>query len=283
MSNENQENSGEEELHSPITNMLLTRQNRFERLDLNRVNSRVSSQHRAPLGDITSVSNVISENNSTYGPKTDKPRTIVIEGNIGSGKSTLLKYFDQKKGIEVFPEPVRKWQDVRGTNMLDLLYQDPSRWSFAFQSYVQFTMLQVHQAPTSRRVKMMERSLHSCKYCFIENLYQTRRLQRPEYNVLSEWFDWLQTTKDLHIDHIVYLRSTPEQCEKRIIARSRKEESGIPLDYLRELHQMHEDWLFRRTKFELPAPVLVLDATKPLDDMVEQFTLLEEKLHLQNL
>ena len=86
--------------------------------------------------------------------------------------------------------------------MLDLLYQDPGRWSFAFQSYVQFTMLQVHQARTSGRVKMMERSIHSGKYCFIENLYQSEKLQRPEYNVLSEWFDWLLTTKHLDIDHI---------------------------------------------------------------------------------
>ncbi|XP_033626616.1 thymidine kinase 2, mitochondrial-like [Asterias rubens] len=238
-------------------------------------------QHRTPLGDISyKLGNVAIGNRNSHDSTSQRPKTIVIEGNIGSGKSTLLKYFGQIDDFEVFPEPVEKWRDNRGENMLDLFYQDPSRWSFAFESYAQFTLLQVHQAQPDCRVKMMERSLHSGKYCFIETLYQSNKLQTPEYNVLSEWFDWLLTTKDLHVDHIVYLRSTPEQCERRICERSRKEESGIPLEYLRELHEMHEDWLIRKTKFELPAPVIVLDATKSLKEMEQQFKFLEEKLQL---
>ena len=43
---------------------------------------------------------------------------IVVEGNIGSGKSTLLNYFSKKEGIEVFPEPVHKWRDNKGHNIL---------------------------------------------------------------------------------------------------------------------------------------------------------------------
>ena len=66
----------------------------------------------------------------------------------------------------------------------------------------------------------------------------------------------------------VYLRSTPELCDQRIRERSRKEESGIPMDYLRDLHKTHEDWLIRKTKFELPAPVLV--STVMCNDEVEK-------------
>ncbi|XP_033626690.1 thymidine kinase 2, mitochondrial-like [Asterias rubens] len=286
MPNLNQENLGVASHRRHVTNVRLTtvnNQSRTGKPDENKAAHRAVGPHeqsRPALVDISSVhsNNAIENINLTQ----QRPKTIVIEGNIGSGKSTLLKYFGQKDDIEVFPEPVHKWRDNKGQNMLDLLYQDPSRWSFAFQSYVQFTMLQVHQAqprPTSR-VKMMERSIHSGKYCFIENLYKSNKLQTPEYNVLSEWFDWLLTTKDLHVDHIVYLRSTPEQCQRRICERSRKEESGIPLEYLRELHEMHEDWLIRKTKFQLPAPVLVLDASKSLAEMEHQFKYLEDKLEL---
>ncbi|XP_038069996.1 deoxynucleoside kinase-like [Patiria miniata] len=239
------------------------------------------TQNRVPLSDISSHCNITISGNGTK--SAEKPRTIVVEGNIGSGKSTLLKYFSQTDGIEVFPEPVHKWQDNKGHNILDLFYKDPERWSFALESYAQFTRLQVHEAKTNSRVKLMERSIYSGKYCFTENLYKSKQLKRPEYNVLCEWFDWLKTTKDLHIDHIVYLRSTPEHCERRIIERSRSEECGIPLDYLRDLHETHEDWLIRRTKFELPAPVLVLDATKPLDEMAKQFQHLEEELNLKSI
>ncbi|XP_022094558.1 deoxynucleoside kinase-like [Acanthaster planci] len=242
--------------------------------------SKRHSKNRAPLSDIsTTIGNIcLTDDDNLH---SSRPRTIIIEGNIGCGKSTLLKYFGQKDNIEVFPEPVHKWRDNRGENMLELFYQDPSRWSFAFESYNQFTLLQEHQTQPNCRIKLMERSIYSGKYCFIESLYESGKLQTPEYNILTEWFEWL-IKKDVLVDHIVYLRSTPEQCEQRIIERSRKEEAGIPLDYLRDLHERHEDWLIRK-KFELPAPVLILDATKPLDEMMQQFKDLEQKLEFDKL
>lgn len=43
---------------------------------------------------------------------------VVVEGNIGSGKSTLLKYFSKQDGVQVAMEPVNKWRDNKGHNML---------------------------------------------------------------------------------------------------------------------------------------------------------------------
>uniref|UniRef100_K1QBR3 Polyhomeotic-like protein 2 n=1 Tax=Magallana gigas TaxID=29159 RepID=K1QBR3_MAGGI len=43
------------------------------------------------------------------------------------------------------PEPVHKWKDVDGYNTLDMMYKDASRWSLAFQSYVQLTMAEGHK------------------------------------------------------------------------------------------------------------------------------------------
>ena len=64
-----------------------------------------------------------------------KPFTVIVEGNIGSGKSTFLEHFRQRRGqdVEVLSEPVSKWQDVKGHNLLRLMYDDPGRWSLAFQ------------------------------------------------------------------------------------------------------------------------------------------------------
>lgn len=44
--------------------------------------------------------------------------TVCVEGNIGSGKSTLLQYFSKYNDVEVQEEPVEKWRDVRGHNLL---------------------------------------------------------------------------------------------------------------------------------------------------------------------
>ena len=49
----------------------------------------------------------------------DRPRfTVCVEGNIGSGKTTLLDYFSKFRDVEVFPEPVDKWRNVKGLNLL---------------------------------------------------------------------------------------------------------------------------------------------------------------------
>ena len=106
----------------------------------------------------------------------DRPYTIVLEGNIGSGKSTFLQQFASEsslsKPIETYQEPVNKWRDIRGHNILALTYEDPRRWSLTFQTYAQLTMLNLHTQQTTvpGAVKMMERSIYSAKYCFIENL-----------------------------------------------------------------------------------------------------------------
>ena len=42
-----------------------------------------------------------------------KPVVISIEGNIGSGKTTVLNYLRQFDNVQVHPEPVEKWQDLR--------------------------------------------------------------------------------------------------------------------------------------------------------------------------
>lgn len=71
------------------------------------------------------------------------------------------------------------------------MYENPARWGITFQTYVQLTMLKLHQAPQvtfafanvglfsssllafqAAPVKMIERSIFSAKYCFVENLYK---------------------------------------------------------------------------------------------------------------
>lgn len=62
---------------------------------------------------------------STNHQVNNKPYSVIIEGNIGSGKSTLIKYFqsvfnnsDTGKGALILEEPVDKWVNHNGINLL---------------------------------------------------------------------------------------------------------------------------------------------------------------------
>ncbi|XP_076044449.1 thymidine kinase 2, mitochondrial-like [Oratosquilla oratoria] len=196
--------------------------------------------------------------------------TVCVEGNIGSGKTTLLEYFASVGDVEILAEPVDKWRNVNGHNLLDLMYKDPHRWAHLFQAYVQLTMMEQHLKNTLSPVKLIERSLYSARYCFVENLYREGKMSEAEYNVYCQWYNMIVQNMDVGVDLIVYLRADPEKVFERIKKRSRKEEQLIPLEYLKDLHALHEEWLIEG-KHPLPAPVLVLNANEDLPVMERIF------------
>ena len=222
-----------------------------------------------------------------------RPYTIVVEGNIGSGKTTFLEPFLEpanKEGrsplidlVEIVPEPVSKWRNLHGTNLLHLMYEDPKRWSLMFQTYVHLTMIQQHMSANvnNKPVQIMERSLLSARYCFNENLYKNGFLTEAEYAALSEWFEFLTASSELnliHVDQIVYLRTDPEVAYERVKKRARPEEHLIPFKYLEDLHELHEDWLIRKTKFQPSAPVTIIDANPELEHMSGHYTECSQQL-----
>uniref|UniRef100_A0ABM5EUQ5 Thymidine kinase 2, mitochondrial n=1 Tax=Pogona vitticeps TaxID=103695 RepID=A0ABM5EUQ5_9SAUR len=200
-----------------------------------------------------------------------KKTVICIEGNIASGKTTCLNYFAKNTRIEVLTEPVSKWRNVRGHNPLGLMYQDATRWGITLQTYVQLTMLDQHTRPMISPVRMMERSIHSAKYIFVENLYRSGKMPEVDYVVLTEWFEWIIKNMNVSVDLIVYLQTSPERCFERLKRRCREEEKVIPMEYLESIHQLYEDWLIKQTLFKVPAPVLVLPADHDLQDMMEKY------------
>ncbi|KAB0790013.1 hypothetical protein PPYR_14905 [Photinus pyralis] len=189
-----------------------------------------------------------------------KPFTVIIEGNIGSGKSTFLQHFENHKDVCVLSEPVEMWRNCAGHNLLANHYENPVKWSFTFQSYIQLTMLQRHTFVTSKPIKLLERSIFSARYCFIEQLFRRGTLEAPSVSVLNEWFKYVITKFDVSVDLIVYLRTSPEVVYERVLTRNRKEEQSVSLQYLKDLHDLHENWLFHKTAFSRPAHVLTLNA-----------------------
>ena len=69
-------------------------------------------------------------------------------------------------------------------------------------------MVQNHTKVITKSIKLMERSLFSAKYCFVENLKRSGKMPLSEYEVLSSWFEFLLSCPqvDLGVDLIVYMR-----------------------------------------------------------------------------
>jgi len=213
-----------------------------------------------------------------------RPLTILVEGNIGAGKSQFLDRFKVYPNIQILQEPVEKWRNVNGNNLLQNMYQDPSRWALAFQTYVQLTMLEQHMK-AEEPVKLMERSIFSARYCFVENLKQEGKLQSSEYEVLDAWFRYLNESPDIHleVDLLVYLKTSPQVAYERLKKRNRGEEHLISLDYVKDLHSLHEEWLLNH-RFPVPAPVHIIDADKEHSELDSDFNALQNIInkHLTN-
>ncbi|XP_072670248.1 thymidine kinase 2, mitochondrial [Canis lupus baileyi] len=201
----------------------------------------------------------------------EKKSVICVEGNIASGKTTCLEFFSNTTDIEVLQEPVPKWRNVRGHSLLGLMYRDACRWGLTLQTYVQLTMLDHHTRPQTSPVRLMERSIHSARYIFVENLYRSGKMPEVDYVVLAEWFDWILKNIDVSVDLIVYLRTAPETCYRRLQMRCREEETVIPLEYLDAIHHLYEEWLIKGNLFPVAAPVLVIEADHDMRKMLELF------------
>ncbi|XP_016985134.1 deoxynucleoside kinase isoform X1 [Drosophila rhopaloa] len=200
-----------------------------------------------------------------------QPFTVLIEGNIGSGKTTYLNHFEKyKEDICLLTEPVEKWRNVNGVNLLELMYKDPKKWAMPFQSYVTLTMLQAHTAPTDKKLKIMERSIFSARYCFVENMRRNGSLETGMFNTLEEWYKFIGESIHVQADLIIYLRTSPEVAHERIRQRARSEESCVPLKYLEELHELHEDWLIHHRRPQ-SCKVLVLDADLNLENIGSEY------------
>lgn len=149
---------------------------------------------------------------------------------------------------------------TQNDSLQGLMYQDPKQWSYTFQSYVQLTMLQNHLKTTTCPIKMIERSIYSARYCFVEKMTRDGALPLPSAAVIDRWFQWIVQQNLVDVDLVVYLRTSPEVVYERILSRKRPEEKSVTLEFVKALHDIHENWLFHKVLFQCPAPVLVLNA-----------------------
>ncbi len=201
-----------------------------------------------------------------FNDKKTQKRCFIVEGNIGVGKSSFLRLINKSLNCQVIFEPLEKWQNVGNSGSLfEKFYRDPSRWAYTFQSYAFLSrVLQQEEAVANSEsdVIIFERSVFSDLHCFAKNCFELGTMTKLEWNLYQEWFSWLVENHVVVPAGFIYLRGEPQVCMERLRLRNREEESDVPLDYLRLLHQKHEDWLVHKKNVAASvsnAPVLVLE------------------------
>ncbi|CAD8182891.1 unnamed protein product [Paramecium octaurelia] len=216
---------------------------------------------------------------------------ISLEGNIGAGKSTLFEILREEYPQAIFlMEPLEQWQKINGNSNLNILekyYSDADRWGFTFQIYAYQSRLmawdrqlqQVLQNNQQPVLVFTERSIESARELFFQLCYNDGKISQIEFEIYEEFYQWLMNHYQQYlIDCVIYVNTPPEVCLERLIKRGRSEEACVPLDYLKKLHQRHEDWLSETSNRFL---TIKIDATlnyvqdQKVKESVRQLLLLE--------
>ena len=168
-----------------------------------------------------------------------------IEGNIGAGKSTLIRKLEKELitvnqfQVKFLSEPVDLWSSIRNSvfdkNILELFYEDQTKYSFPFQVLVLTTLAkQIKEIKSENKdcILITERSLFASMEVFTKMLLENKKLQKYEFDILYMLFE--QLTDDLELCGIIYLDKPVDICYTRILKRGRSGET-IDKDYLTKL------------------------------------------------
>ncbi|MFN2110949.1 MAG: deoxynucleoside kinase [Anaerolineae bacterium] len=177
-------------------------------------------------------------------------KRILLEGNIGAGKSTVGATLKASGLFEFIEEPVNEWKNGFASNMLDVFYHDMNRWAFTFQLVTFITRKKTWKeilSCTDHPRVILERSIFTDRYVFAPNLHRLGVIEDNEWQVYCRLWDFVADNNDIEPDCILYLRTPADVCLERIHRRGRGEETGITLDYLRQLEDLHDEWLQNRS------------------------------------
>jgi len=197
---------------------------------------------------------------------------INVEANIAAGKSTFLNLCKEeltKRGYDVVivNEQVDDWTsttDSNGVSIFDHYYQNKTKYSYVFQTYVlmsRVSTLMRYKHENPKAILLCERSFMTDYEIFAKSLFESGDMNDIEWNVYNKWHSYVRSIFQEESSGTVYLRASPDVCIERVKVRSRQSEDLILYDYLVNLHKKHEEWLMRLDE-KTNNKVIVLNANK---------------------
>jgi deoxyadenosine kinase len=158
---------------------------------------------------------------------------IGIAGLIGVGKSTLASKLAAHMDLPVHHEP------VADNVYLEDFYAETAKWAFAMQVYLLNRRFQQHQEIIWRGLGgVQDRTIYEDSI-FAKVLRDSGLMHPRDYDTYLSLFQNLSHFM-CRPTAIVYLDASPETSMERILSRARGFETGITLDYLRNLQGEYE-------------------------------------------
>ena len=174
---------------------------------------------------------------------------IAVEGGIGVGKTTLAKGLAEKLGANLLLE------EIDDNPFLELFYQDPERHGLSVQLSFLFSRLKQWQSMIQQD---LFHSMIVSDYLFAKDrLFAMANLSDEEfalYNQVAQVVAMDLPKPDL----VVYLQSSPEIALKRVQKRNRNMETGISLDYLKQITETFDKFFFHYQE----TPLLVVQTDR---------------------
>ena len=165
---------------------------------------------------------------------------IAIAGNIGSGKSTLTRMLAKHYGWEP------RYEAVEHNPYLEDYYSDIHRWSFNLEVYFlkeRFRdMLSIAQ---SDQTVIQDRTIYEGVYVFMANNKAMGNLSDRDYQTYMELFEQMTTLLRIP-DLMIYLRASVPHLVGNIQQRGRDYEQTIQLEYLQNLNERYDDFIYNR-------------------------------------
>lgn len=170
---------------------------------------------------------------------------IAIAGNIGSGKTTLTTLLSKHYGW------IPRFESVDYNPYLEDYYKDIPRWSFNLEVYFlkqRFRdLLEINQ---SHETIIQDRSIFEGVYVFAATNKAMGNMDDRDFEAYMELFDNMLTIVK-YPDLMIYLRSSVPHLVDNIQKRGRDYEQTMPLEYLKNLNERYEDFIFNKYKGKL--------------------------------
>jgi len=168
---------------------------------------------------------------------------IGIEANIGAGKTEACNMLSRIRQAHDGPAMVL-FEPLMGRfkELLGRYYQDPARWGFTFQMHALQARFRQHTLAaelTANGIDVVQDRTIYADGCFGMTVREDHNMDEEEWGIYADTFGCMKRNLR-YPDIIVYLRTDPETCHTRMKRRARSEEAGVPLDYLRRIHDKHE-------------------------------------------
>jgi len=90
----------------------------------------------------------------------------------------------------------------------------------------------------TKSIIFMERSPFFIRNTFNLNDFNNNNINQEEFNVINEMYN--KTDNIWKSNMHIYLKINPDKCLNRIKERGRENEMDITLDYLNDIHELHE-------------------------------------------